>query len=239
MDTTKRALTSAAALAVAATIGTGIAVAAGVTLPFSGDGNTINGCYSGGGALKVLTPSAPTCPVGFTPITWNQTGPQGPQGPKGDTGPQGPAGIQGPQGDTGAAGPAGPAGSAGPAGTSDAFIASNNGIVGLIDDGQRHELTHLDLPAGNYAITAKAQVAGHDRDAGYDCFVSAPSGDLDEVGAGTTTASFPFLIGAEITLEGTVTLSTAERITFACIGFQAGAEANRSKIVAVQVTNLH
>jgi hypothetical protein len=32
-----------------------VAFAAGVavTLPFSGDGNTINGCYSSGGALKV------------------------------------------------------------------------------------------------------------------------------------------------------------------------------------------
>jgi len=66
----------------------------------------------------------------------------------------------------------------------------------------------------------------------------APSGDLDEAGAGTTTASFPFLTAAEITLEGTVALSTAERITLACIGFQAGAEAERSKIVAVPVTNL-
>jgi hypothetical protein len=237
MDTKKRALTSAAALALAATIGTGIAVAAGVTLPFSGDGNTINGCYSSGGALKVLTPTAPACPAGFTPITWNQTGPQGPQGPKGDTGPQGPAGIQGPQGDTGAAGPAGPAGSAGPAGTSDAFIASNNGFVGLIDDGQRHELTHLDLPAGNYAITAKAQVSDTDRDASYNCVLSAPSGDLDSVEAGTTNAGF--LFNAEITLEGTVSLSTTERITLACTAFHAGAEASASKIVAVQVTNLH
>jgi hypothetical protein len=42
-------------------LGTGIAVAAGVTLPFSGDGNTINGCYSSGGALKVLTPSEQRC----------------------------------------------------------------------------------------------------------------------------------------------------------------------------------
>jgi hypothetical protein len=64
----------------------GVAIAA-VTLPFSGDGNTINGCYSSGGALKVLTPSNPTCPGGYTPITWNQTG------PKGDTGATGVLGF--------------------------------------------------------------------------------------------------------------------------------------------------
>jgi hypothetical protein len=81
--------------------GASAAVAAGVMLPFSGDGNTINGCYSSGGALKVLTPAQPTCPEGFTPIHWNVTGPQGPQGPAG------------PQGNAGAVGPAGPAGPAG------------------------------------------------------------------------------------------------------------------------------
>jgi hypothetical protein len=59
-----------------------------VSLPFSGDGNTINGCYSSGGALKVLTPSAPTCPSGYVPIHWNVTG------PKGDTGATGPAASQ-------------------------------------------------------------------------------------------------------------------------------------------------
>jgi hypothetical protein len=240
---TKRVLVSAATLAIVVTAGTGIAIAAGVTLPFSGDGNTINGCYSSGGALKVLTPSTPTCPDGFTPITWNQTGPQGPQGPTGDTGPQGPGGPtgpRGPQGDTGAAGPAGPAG---PGGTSDAFIASNINFVGIIDDfPNRHELTHLDLPSGNYALTAKAVVADGDHEAGYECFLSAPSGDLDQAEAGTS----PDIVGATlpldastVALEATVSLSTTERITLACSSLQPGAEGGFSKIVAVRVANLH
>jgi hypothetical protein len=84
-----------AAVIAAAAVGGGIAAAAGVTLPFSGDGNTINGCYSSGGALKVLTPSEPTCPKGYAPIQWNQTGPQGPAGPQGATGPQGQAATLG------------------------------------------------------------------------------------------------------------------------------------------------
>lgn len=78
-----------AAAALAAAVGVGIASAAGVRLPFSGDGNTINGCYSSGGALKVLTPNEPTCPKGYVPIQWNQTGPQGPAGSQGATGAQG------------------------------------------------------------------------------------------------------------------------------------------------------
>jgi hypothetical protein len=81
-----------------AAIGCGLAVAAGVSLPFTGDGNTITGCYSSGGALKVRTPSEPTCPKGYQPISWGVTGPQGPAGPQG---PQGPQGAQGPQGPAG------------------------------------------------------------------------------------------------------------------------------------------
>ena len=42
-------------------------------MPFSGDGNTIDGCYSNVGALKLLTPSQPRCTDGMTPIHWNAT----------------------------------------------------------------------------------------------------------------------------------------------------------------------
>ena len=74
----------------------GVAVAAGVTLPFSGaDGNTISGCYSTGGALKLRTPAEPTCPKGYTPINWNATGPTGAQGIQGIKGQQEIQGVQG------------------------------------------------------------------------------------------------------------------------------------------------
>src|SRR5690349_9252530 len=43
-----------------------------------------------------------TCQKGYTPMSWNQVGPQGPQGPQGVVGPAGP---QGPQGQQGPAGP--------------------------------------------------------------------------------------------------------------------------------------
>jgi hypothetical protein len=93
----RRNLLLGAAAAVIAIGGAGVAaaVAAGVSLPFSGDGNTINGCYSAGGALKVLTPTQPTCPAGYIPIQWNVTGPAGPQGPQGPQGPPGPKGDPG------------------------------------------------------------------------------------------------------------------------------------------------
>jgi hypothetical protein len=161
-----------AAIVSAVMLSGGIAVGDSVVLPFSGDDNTINGCYTNsGGALRLLTPSTPGCAAGYTPITWDQTGPQGPHGLPG---PQGPEGPQGPQDATGGTGPAGPVGPAGPSGTSTASIASNNTNVGIIDDGSRHELTHLALPAGNYAVTAKANTFDTDHDAFYDCFLSSP-----------------------------------------------------------------
>src|SRR5436853_103594 len=56
----RRRLAAVAVVSVAViAVSCGVAIAAGVSvsLPFSGDGNTINGCYSSGGALKIKTPS--------------------------------------------------------------------------------------------------------------------------------------------------------------------------------------
>jgi hypothetical protein len=97
----KRTLKVVVVLAALGAFCSGVAIAAGVTLPFSGDANTISGCYSNGGALKVLTPTQPACPDGYAPIHWNVTGPQGTAGPQGGTGSQGPPGPQGEKGDPG------------------------------------------------------------------------------------------------------------------------------------------
>jgi hypothetical protein len=78
----RKGVLAAGAVLVTIVAGTGLAAAAGVvTLPFSGDGNTINGCYSPGGQLMVLTATQHACPVGMTPIHWSVTGPPGAQGP--------------------------------------------------------------------------------------------------------------------------------------------------------------
>lgn len=112
-----RRLTVIAAALITLGAGTGIAAAVGgVSLPFSGDGNTINGCYSPGGQLKVLTTHQTTCPDGMTPIQWNVTGPQGAQGPQGIQGPKGDTGASGATGPTGATGAQGPQGTQGPRG---------------------------------------------------------------------------------------------------------------------------
>lgn len=130
----RRWRTAVVAAGVTAAVCCGIALAAGVQLPFSGDGNTINGCYSSGGALKLLTPSEPTCPKGYSPITWNQTGPQGP------------AGTNGTPGVIGAQGPVGP---------SHAYYAQNSHEVEDLQGAFIEVVGLSDLPAGNYVVTTE------------------------------------------------------------------------------------
>jgi len=119
---------------VAAVVVCGVALAA-VTLPFTGDGNTIAGCYSSGGALKVRTPAEPTCPKGYTPLEWGVTGQQGAQGP------------QGPQG------PAGPAGAAG-----HGYIAENARRITAEHEGTQELVGLSELPAGNYLVWFTAYI---------------------------------------------------------------------------------
>ena len=125
------------ALAIAAVPAAGgVAMAAGVTLPFTGDGNTIAGCYSSGGALKVRTPAEPACPNGYSKLEWNVTGPRGP------------AGADGAPGAPGAQGPQGPQGPAGPAGSSAALQIQSAHV--LVPDTVQEIVGLSDIPAGSY-----------------------------------------------------------------------------------------
>src|ERR1700730_16479803 len=95
-------------------------------------------------------PQGPPGPNGQT----GATGPQGMQGPKGDTGATGPAGGQGAKGDTGATGATGPTGSPGTASLSPVFTVHELGL-GLRANSSV-PLLQLQLPAGNYWVSAKA-----------------------------------------------------------------------------------
>lgn len=101
-------------LAVALTVGTGVALA---SIPASPSG-VITACYGPAiGALRVIDAQAGAkCTKTEKQLTWNQTGPQGAagaQGPAGPVGAPGPAGATGQQGPAGVAGPEGPAGASG------------------------------------------------------------------------------------------------------------------------------
>jgi Collagen triple helix repeat (20 copies) len=111
------------------------------------------------------------CPLGFTELTFNQTGPRGPAGPSGlpgspgPSGPAGPSGPPGPSGLPGSPGPSGPAGPSGPPGPSGA-----NGVgpawegthpADVILTAESQTLVDIPLPRGSYAITGKAVASVH------------------------------------------------------------------------------
>src|SRR5947209_8487574 len=94
MGHSRRLLAMAGTVVVVIAVCGGVAWATGVTLPFSGDGNTINGCYNpSDGTLRLLTPKAPTCAKSQTPIAWSQTGPAGIDGTNGADGQPGLSGY--------------------------------------------------------------------------------------------------------------------------------------------------
>ena len=211
-------------------LGAGVAVADGVTLPFSGDGNTINGCYSSGGALKVLTPSAPTCPRGYTPIQWNQTGPQGAQGTQGPAGPQGPIGPQGP---------------AGPSGASTMWAVSNSGVRGVLNNTSGQVFESFTLPAGNYVISGQGTFIDQDRDFSANLELRV-NGGLMSVARGDGSQT-PCCVGSDlIGVSGGVTLPVQVGLALANGGTvtleaetpQAGVVIGWTSLTAVQFTNI-
>jgi hypothetical protein len=109
-----------------------------------------------------LNPSTPSgCRRDDELINWNQTGPAGAPGVKGAPGPAGlsgatgPAGPQGLKGDPGLPGPQGPMGDTGPTGPSDVYY---NEVQNPTPDSFGNASVSLTLPAGNYAVSAKAYV---------------------------------------------------------------------------------
>ncbi len=114
--------------------------------------------------VKLNPSTAPHCRRDDKPISWNQTGPvgaAGAQGAKGDRGPAGatgaigPAGPQGSKGDPGLPGPQGPKGDAGATSPSDVYY---NEVQNPTPDSFGNASVSLSLPAGNYAVSAKAYV---------------------------------------------------------------------------------
>ncbi len=72
----------------------------GVALATHDDGNTIHGCISKKGAVRIVDDPS-LCMVNESLTEWNIVGPQGPQGPQGPAGPAGATGPEGPQGSPG------------------------------------------------------------------------------------------------------------------------------------------
>jgi Collagen triple helix repeat (20 copies) len=217
--------TAVAALAVLAISGIGYAA-----IP---EGGVIQGCYDGGGNLKVV--SALPCPRGYTQLQWNQ---QGPKGDKGDTGPQGvqgPQGLQGPQGEQGPQGAQGPTGPTGPAGAAASVFASvqSSTGIGIPSDLQWHQVLTLTVPAGAYSITAIGNGTQQDsREWTMDCRLDAGSSSLSGASVRNAPIAFTFGISMAITSLGTFGGSTT--LSVHCRTGDDGVGAERWGIQAIK-----
>lgn len=169
-------------------------------------------------------------------------GQQGEQGPQGEQGIQGPQGERGPQGETGPAGPEGPRGATGvqgPRGPSDAYTDGPNDVA----IGTSHvTVASLDLPAGNYVVSAtlgannpstgtvglvRCSLQPNDSSTFYDVMLAPLSGT--SVYAGTLSFTQP------------VRRFSAGTVSVSCVNFVAnGGTINGRDIMltAVQVADL-
>ena len=187
------ALTIGIAMAAA---GGGAALAAGVTLPFTGDGNTIAGCYSSGGSLKVRTPAEPVCPKGYTPLDWAAKGQAGAAGP---TGPTGPAGAAGP---------------AGPAGASQAYRIQSEHVVS--SETSEQEIVGLSDLAGSYVFYTTVRQAPYITEGGsffsrdLQCSIRLNGNPVDLA---------PLIVGRQLTVTDVVALTVpaGSKFTVGCV----------------------
>lgn len=145
-------------------------------------------------------------------------------------------GPRGKQGRPGPRGPAGARGLTGPIGPSNVFAAINNGPTTSTADGvERTVATLANLPAGAYAISAKANItrlAGGNPGIG-GCTLTA-EGDSD--GANTTLQN-GLIIGSTVTALLTHTFAGAGTVTLSCTANGGTSQwlASQNKIIAVKV----
>jgi hypothetical protein len=218
----------------------GLALSAGIAYAAIPSGGVISGCYlKSGGTLRVLDPSATSCKSGETSLQWNQVGPAGPQGiqgPAGTTGapgsagPAGPSGANGAPGADGTTGATGATGPAGAAGTSDAYIARHDSNVLVSNPGAT--VVTLDLPAGYYALFAKAVVFNSDGGAQpAQCSLSTGEQSYVRLGALNDGNS------AVVVVQDLLSIGTPASVTLSCSTYIGWAM--QAKITAIKVGALH
>jgi hypothetical protein len=159
----------------------------------------------------------------------------------------GPAGAAGVRGSTGAAGPAGVAGSPGTRGPSDGYYASQVGFVDLnTPSPNAHTLVQLQLPAGDYIVTATATIRNYDT----THTVYAPSCGLDGATPLTNALSDVSVAPASSGSVGgksaaaittAVHLTAAATLVFECSGDSDSSDldATDGNLTAIQVGQLH
>jgi hypothetical protein len=194
------------------------------TAGFVSSSGVITACANKHSGRVHLVTSGARCHHGEQKITWNQKGVPGSAGLTGKTGATGPTGSTGTTGATGANGAS--------AGLND----FNDGPVILSTSGEQTVATMANVPAGNYILTAKAEISNGATPLLVDCFLRA-GGDFDEsraqlaaAGSAGSVETLPFTLSHVFATTGTVTLS--------CNSFGATVDILNAKISAVQVQTL-
>lgn len=185
------------------------------------------GAFAASGTIGATTPTAHTARVHHVVVL---RGPRGHRGPVGPVGPAGPAGPQGPRGPQGAQGPIGP---------SNAYEVYRDSGPANIPSTPTTVATLSNLPAGAYAITAKAEldVAATD---GLPaprilCQVNA-GGDFDDAVAQGEEAN-GLAMSATLPVEVTHTFSGTGTVILSCNknGSPHQVDVNWAKIIAIRL----
>ena len=162
-------------------------------------------------------PNGPVGPTGANGIAGPQgaNGIPGPVGPTGANGIPGPAGPIGPPGGPpGPVGPAGPSGAVGARGPSNVFMkfAANavGSTEGALPEGFVRTVARLDLPAGEFVVSAYALISNND--------VSLPANVTCVIRPGAQDALTTITPDQTVTLAYTVpvTMAAPGQITFEC-----------------------
>lgn len=179
-------------------------------------------CVSKSGSVRLVETS---CARTERAVTWNASGPEGPGGPTGPAGPAGAAGLPGLDGERG---------------PSDAYIARNDGPTEILTWPERTTIVTLALPAGYYALAAKAVVVNPSTGVAYQgaaitCRLS--TGEYSGAGVDGNEAT-------TVTLQDLLTLTEPGTVTLACEKSYPSDEMHSgvvrmAKITAIQVAELH
>jgi len=191
------------ALAAGFALGTAESVLATGTIP-SADG-VLHACFDNtNGVVRLIDPSASSCRTNESATSWSQTGQQGPAGPQGPTGTPGP---------------------------SNAWFAHSPLASSL--NGTDRVVLSIQVPAGNYVITARVDVANE------DSFTRIASCDLSTGDSVTVRLAPPDQAGDEqvITLLDSATFASVTSITVSCSTVNGSALS--SALSAIQIGTLH
>ena len=168
----------------------------------------IYGCYKKVNGQLSLIKDAGQCRPSEILTSWNQTGSQGPSGSEGPEDPPGPPGT---------------------AGTGNVWIRHQGNAVALTDSVA--QVMSLIVPAGSYAVSAKASLANLDS-AAQSAYCALSTGDI----SGVELAGVAEDNEQVISLLDTATFASDTAITLSCLTLNGSAA--DGVLTAIEAVNL-